>query len=223
MLREGVARHVIFDLDGTLIDSCAMCVAILSEMSASRGGPDTIDPVTARRYMSAGGIEMVAGLLGPACGDPIADLAEFRHRYQSHRTPQDTLFPYVAEGLRQLREVGYILSICSNKPQYLCEKVLEDVGLAGHFAQVVGGQPTLRPKPSPDLLNVVLNGLSARADDCLFVGDSELDHEIARCAAIPFHFMSYGYAADMWVAEDCTTHHSFRSLTDTIIAQRVDA
>ncbi|KQS03402.1 hypothetical protein ASG11_03280 [Sphingomonas sp. Leaf357] len=223
MPRRELIRHVIFDLDGTLIDSCAVCVDILSEILVERRSDHAIDPIAARVYMSRGGLDMVAGLLGPACGDPVADLADFRARYQIRHTPIETVFPGVADGLQRMRDAGFVLSICSNKPQILCEKVLEDTGLADHFAVIVGTQTGLRPKPAPDLLKAVLDKLGASAQECVFVGDSELDHEVARAEAIPFHFLSYGYAARDWVPEACTTFDCFQALTDLIVAQRVHA
>jgi phosphoglycolate phosphatase len=213
-------RHVIFDLDGTLVDSSAACVDILSDMLAERGGMGTINPVVARAFMSRGGMDMVVGLLGEACTDPAADLAEFRARYQEYTTSPETVFPGVAQGLRRLQDAGYVLSICSNKPQVLCDRVLADTHLADHFAIVVGGRAGLQPKPAPDLLAAVLGELGAAPQECFFVGDSELDHEIARNAAVPFHFVTYGYAAKGWVPHACATHATFPSLIDTIVAHR---
>jgi len=214
-----VIRHVIFDLDGTLVDSCATCVEILSGMLAERGDAAAIDPVAARGYMSRGGLDMVRGLLGDACVDGKADLADFRARYHAHETSVDTLFPGVAEGLARLRAAGLTLSICSNKPQGLCEKVLADTGLARHFALVVGGQQGLRPKPAPDLLDAVLARIGADAAACVFVGDSELDHQVAADAGIPFHFLTHGYAEPGWEARECAVHDSFAPLTDALLAR----
>ncbi len=216
-------RHIIFDLDGTLVDSNAVCVQILSDMLAERGFADSINPVVARAFMSRGGADMVAGLLGEACTDPAADLAEFRARYQRHFTSPETVFPGVSEGLRRLQEAGYVLSICSNKPQVLCDQVLADTNLADHFALVVGGRAGLQPKPAPDLLDTVLGELGAAPEECLYVGDSELDHAVARNAAVPFHFVSYGYAAEGWVPDACATHACFPSLIDTIVATHAHA
>lgn len=216
-------RHIIFDLDGTLVDSNAVCVQILSDMLVDRGFDPAINPVVARAFMSRGGVDMVAGLLGDACTDPAADLAEFRARYQQHTTPPETLFPGVSEGLSRLQAAGYVLSICSNKPQVLCDQVLADTNLADHFEIVVGGRAGLQPKPAPDLLDVVLGALGAGPEECLYVGDSELDHAVARNAEVPFHFVSYGYAAAGWVPDACATHACFPSLIDTIVAHRVHA
>lgn len=223
MSDRGLIRHVIFDLDGTLVDSCAVCVDILSDILIERGSTRAIDPVEARRYMSRGGLDMVAGLLGSACSDPVADLADFRTRYKGRRTPTESLFPGVADGLARMKDAGFVLSICSNKPQVLCEKVLEDTGLEQYFTSVVGGRVGVRPKPAPDLLDALLADLGAVPGECLFVGDSELDHAIARDASIPFHFLSYGYAAADWVPEASTTSDCFQALTDIIVAHRVHA
>lgn len=219
----GPLRHVIFDLDGTLVDSCAVCVDILSEIRVERGAMAPIDRIGARAYMSRGGQDMVAGLLGTACIDPAADLIDFRARYQRRHTPADTLFPGVAAGLTQLRAAGLVLSICSNKPQELCEKVLADTGLAAHFAVVVGGRPGLRPKPAPDLLLAVLGELGTTPDACLFVGDSELDHAVATAARMPFHFMTYGYAEAGWVLDGGAAFGCFDTMTRAILSPRAVA
>lgn len=220
--KAGGIRHLVFDLDGTLVDSCGICVAILSDMLAERGSDHRIDPQGARAFMSAGGAQMVAALLGPDCRDPAQELADFRERYARTPTPLSALFPGVAEGLRALHAQGMILSICSNKPQNLCEKVLEDTGLADIFTVVVGGQAGLRPKPAPDLLTHTLGMLGASAQECLYIGDSELDHAVAEQAAIPFMFLTYGYADPDWQPSACSVFDCFTSLTGSI-ADRVEA
>lgn len=215
-----VIRHVIFDLDGTLVDSCATCVAILTGMRTERGHMDPIDPIGARAYMSRGGTDMVAALLGAACADPAADLRDFRARYGDHRTPVETLFAGVPGGLSRLRAAGLTLSICSNKPQGLCEQVLADTGLEGFFAAVVGGQPGLRPKPAPDLLRTTLARTGAVPAECLFVGDSELDHQIAAEAGIPFLFLTHGYAEPGWTPPaGCDSFDGFAALADAVMAR----
>lgn len=213
-----VTRHIIFDLDGTLVDSNATCVEILSSMLVERGSCHVIDPAMARIHMSRGGLDMVRALLGDACGDPHAELLEFRARYQRHETLADTLYPGVVDALLRLAASGYSFSICSNKPQPLCEKVLSDTRLASHFAVVIGGQAGLRPKPAPDLLDAVIARLDCDVAACVFVGDSELDHSVAANAGIPFHFMTHGYAEPGWQASDCGVHHSFAELADTLLA-----
>ena len=212
-----MVRHVIFDLDGTLVDSCAACIAILTEMLEERGSANRIDPVAARAHMSRGGEAMVAALLGADCVDAAADLIEFRERYTRFTTPTATVFPRVADSLAMLRAAGLALAICSNKPQNLCERVLADTGLAQHFTAIVGGRPELRAKPEPDLLKTVLDVLGARADDCIFVGDSELDHRTADALGIAFLFLTYGYAEAGWLPPGCASFDCFGAMSSTIL------
>lgn len=209
-------RHLIFDLDGTLVDSCAICVDILNDMLESRGSEHVIDPYLARPYMSQGGQAMVEALLGPACGDPAEELVDFRDRYARMRTPATALFPFVENSLRKLHEMGFVLAICSNKPQNLCEQVLRDTGIGDLFAIVVGGQPGLRPKPATDLLEHTLKNLGVAANECIYIGDSELDHGAAEALRMPFKFVTYGYATDGWRPTDSDCFDCFATFCDVI-------
>ena len=211
-------RQVIFDLDGTLVDSCTVCVQILGDMLADRGSDHSIDPVTARPWMSLGGAAMVSALLGPACVDADKDILEFRARYRETVTPPAALFAGVAEGLAHFRNAGYSLSICSNKPQELCEQVLRDTGIADMFGTVVGLRTGLRAKPEMDLLHATLASLRASPSECLYVGDSEIDHEVAEKAGMPFVFMSYGYAKPEYRCEG-ESFECFRTMSKAVTSR----
>ena len=215
-------QFIIFDLDGTLVDSCDICVGILTDMLEERGSSHTIDPVGARPYMSRGGVEMISALLDQSCGDPEAELADFRTRYQNCVTPRDALFSGVDDSLARLRASGFQLAICSNKPQNLCEKVLEDTGIAHQFDVIVGRRPDLPPKPEPDLLAEVLRQLDADPQNCIFVGDSEIDQLTALTADIPFLFVTYGYAEAGWRPDNCEMYDSFAAMTARIMGRRRD-
>lgn len=213
-----VRNCIIFDLDGTLVDSNAICVGILQEMLDERGSIRRIDLSESARYMSLGGERLVSALLGQECGNPAAELAEFRDRYARTLTPEQSLFTGVRNGLERLRSARLELAICSNKPVSLCAKVLEDTGLAPLFGVVVGGQAGMRPKPAPDLLDATLSQLCAPADQCIFVGDSELDHAVASDAEIPFCFMRYGYAEPDWEPDHGESFDSFPNLVEHLLA-----
>jgi phosphoglycolate phosphatase len=210
---------LIFDLDGTLVDSCAICVEILSDMLRARGSSHAIDPIAARPWMSVGGARMVAALLGPDCGDPDAEIAEFRRLYAVKKTSADTLFAHVATGLQRLAQAGHALAICSNKPQNLVDNVLRDTGLAPLFTSIVGQRPGLRAKPAPDMLNAVLAELDAAPDQGLFIGDSEIDHQVAQEAGMGFLFVTYGYAHADYVAPK-DSYGCFGALCDAVLAGR---
>lgn len=212
-------RHVIFDLDGTLVDSCGACIDILAAMRAERGHGDAIDHDRARGYMSAGGEAMVSALLGDARADAASDLAEFRSRYAGYRTDRAALFPLVAQGLAALASAGLVLSICSNKPENLCHAVLRDTGIAAHFRVVVGGRSQLAAKPSPEPLRTAIAALGAGPQECLFVGDSEIDHEAACAAGVPFLFMTYGYAAPGWSPLGGASYACFGAMSAALVGR----
>jgi phosphoglycolate phosphatase len=217
-------NSLIFDLDGTLIDSSSVCVEILQDMLDERASGIVIDYAGAAPYLSRGGVHMISAMLGAACGEPEAELREFRARYAARKTPADSLFDGVVDGIDRLQEAGFELAICSNKPENLCLKVLCDLGLDRRFTVVVGGRPGLRPKPALDLLEATLDELGANADACCYIGDSELDHALAEAARIPFHFMTYGYAAPGWRPSDGTRcFDDFPGLVDVLVAMKHDS
>ncbi len=185
--------HIVFDLDGTLIDSVEVCTCLVNEMLADRGCSACVSRTLVRRYISVGGAKMIAALLGQACRDPERDLKEFRARYARLATPEDSLFPGVRDGLSELMAAGYGLAICSNKPQALCEKVLNDLRLSSFFTAVVGGDSVDKAKPHPKHLDCIIRLIGGQRSSCVMVGDSDVDLMLARNAEVPFILVEYGY------------------------------
>ncbi|MBW8753925.1 MAG: HAD-IA family hydrolase [Sphingomonadales bacterium] len=209
--------YLIFDLDGTLIDSNPTCVAILQEMLDERGADRTIRHDEAAPYISLGGVQMVRALLGPACGPLEQELDDFRARYAVREIPPESVFTGVSAGLERLRDAGYGLAICSNKPNNLCLKVLDDTGLLPFFDLVVGARPGLRAKPAPDLLQAVLDGVRVTADRCVYIGDSEIDCDVASDAGMHFCFMTYGYAANGWQPHPASIFDQFDHFVEALL------
>ena len=183
---------IIFDLDGTLIDSAPLCAAIINEILHERGSPRVVSAADARAYLTQGGAQLVTALLGSVGDEARHDLAAFRDRYAARPTPADCLFPGVRHGLSALSRSGVRIAICSNKPQQLCAKIVAD--LAIDCAVVVGSVPGVPLKPAPDLARLALEKLGADPSACLYVGDSDVDRRTAKNAGIPFLFVTYGYA-----------------------------
>lgn len=217
-----MTRTLIFDLDGTLVDSNIECVAILQELLEERGSDRKIDPALSAPYMSLGGAAMVAALLAESARNVEEDLAEFRARYAQRTTPLESLFDGVEPGLRALKDAGYRLTICTNKPSNLCHKVLKDTGLAENFCAIVGTEPGIRPKPSPDLLLRLLAETGANPSECLFIGDSELDEAIAATSAIPFVHMRYGYGGADWIPAGSAGFDRFADLVEHLVGNDQD-
>ncbi|HQU67588.1 MAG TPA: phosphoglycolate phosphatase [Albidovulum sp.] len=184
---------VIFDLDGTLIDSLPDIHAAVNRLLASEGQAPMPRaevqsyvgdgaPVLIRRVMASRGMEMVRH--GELAARMVAD-------YTARSCEETTVYPHVAGTLAALRADGCRLGICTNKPESATRAVLAELGLAGFFEVIVAGDslPERKPDPAPLLHAARLLG-SARA---VFVGDSEVDARTAEAAALPFVLFSEGY------------------------------
>ena len=189
----GPRGHVAFDLDGTLVDSVGVITEVLNGMIRDRGrGPDLAREVV-RPHVTFGGLAMIQALLGDDFGVPAEALAEFRRRYAAAPTPQDSLYPGAREALDALSGAGFCLSVVSNKPQELCEKVIADLGLIPVFTAVVGTGPATPVKPDPTGFHRALQLCGATRERTCLVGDSEADHALALEAEVPFVFATWGY------------------------------
>ena len=217
------ARSIIFDLDGTLIDSAVLCAGILTDMLRDRGSSRIVTRDCAKPHMSGGGEHLVATMLGADCGDVAAELVEFRRRYAELPTPETSLFEGVLPGLKRLHANGFGLAICSNKPQHLCEKVVSDLGIDPLFAAVVGSAPGRKPKPHPELLEMAMEALEASPADCYFVGDSDVDHAVASASGVPFVLVDYGYAPPEWDRSGLVEFSDFADLVEAVSAANPSA
>lgn len=186
-------HNIIFDLDGTLIDSARITGAILDQMLADRGVGETADRAVIKAMDAVGGVAMIAAVLGPHSADPAADLDEFRRRHRLVEVPQDVLFSGVAAALDELAARGVGMAICSNKPQGLCEKILGDLGIDRHFAGIFGSAPDRPRKPDPASALLALEALGGTAAATLFCGDSAIDIATAEAAGLRACLVEWGY------------------------------
>ncbi len=193
-------RQVIFDLDGTLIDSARLTGMIIDSMLSDRGLPARADPALIRAMDAVGGEAMIAAVMGAHTCDPAADLTEFRDRHKLAATPADLAFPGVAEGLARLADNGIAMAICSNKPQYLCEKILSDLDLARYFQAIVGSAASRPRKPAADAVLLALDQLTADAASTLYCGDSLIDLQTASAAGLAMILVAWGYGVDQALA-----------------------
>ncbi len=126
----------------------------------------------------------------------------------------------MAETLTALAEGGAILGVCTNKPHDISLIVLAELGLAGHFAAVLGGDALMVSKPDPAHFTAVLDAMGARSRHAIHVGDSPTDVALARNAGVPVVAVSYGYSrvppaelgADALIDEFAALHGAIASL-----------
>lgn len=211
--------NVIFDLDGTLIDSARLTGAIIDEMLAARGAQARADRNLIRQMDAVGGPAMIAAVLGPYCTDAAKDIETFRTLHRAIDVPTDLLFPGVREALATLEAGGIGLAICSNKPQDLCEKILGELGLARHFAVIVGSASGRARKPAPDAALLALGAMGGSGNDTLYCGDSAIDLGTAKAAGLPVALVEWGYgtAEALTIAPETAVFATMPALVGSIL------
>ncbi len=186
---------VIFDLDGTLIDSAADLAHAVNGVLADFGAaPLTIPAV---RAMIGDGtsklIERALAARALADADLTAAHRSFMQRYAAEPLRTTSVYPGVRAGLEQLRQRSLRLALCTNKTARLAQTILERLELADFFARIIGGDSLPVRKPDPRVLQELLTSFAAEPRAALMVGDSEVDAETAQAAGIPMVLMRYGY------------------------------
>jgi phosphoglycolate phosphatase len=185
---------LVFDLDGTLIDSAPEIHAVANRVFASKGmQPFSFDVV--RNAIGNGVGVLVSRLLqlqdqdgsGPLQAELVSDFVKI----YEEAFDLTTLYPGVTETLASLSLAGHPMGICTNKPEGPARAVLRHFGLDRHFSVVIGGDslPTRKPDPAP--LLAALRTL--KAGPAFFVGDSEVDAETALAADTPLALYTQGY------------------------------
>ena len=185
--------NLIFDLDGTLIDSVPDIHAAVNRMLFGEGlAPLDLPTVTSfvgnglpklvERVMAARGIDR-------AQHQKLTQVV--LHDYMTTGAALTRPYPGVPEALEALKAVGHRLAICTNKPEAAARMVLAELGLAHHFPVIVGGDtlPVSKPDPAPALETVRAMGGGAAT----FIGDSEVDAATAQAAGMPLYLFTEGY------------------------------
>lgn len=185
-------RAVLFDLDGTLVDSAITIQKILNRMRI-KAGKIPLDIDSYRKWVSLGAESLISNSLEISIDEVTFYLEEFRNFYAELNTDSNSLYPGAFTVIDRLSQMGLSLGICSNKPKHLCDKVLRDLELNSYFSCVLGGGSTKNPKPSPDLLNLAIDTLGIKNQDAIYVGDSSIDYLAAGQAGIPFVLFRGGY------------------------------
>lgn len=186
-------RAIVFDLDGTLIDSAPDIRAAINRTLTDEGHA-ALDLPTVVSFIGHGLPNLVVKAMG-ARGIPMADHARLTAATLAHynAASNDLTRPYpgVMTVLEGLRRDGHRLGICTNKPEAPARKVLAQFGVAHLFDVVVGGDTLATKKPDPAPLHHAFAALGM--DSGLYVGDSEVDAETAQAAGVPFAFFTQGY------------------------------
>ena len=179
-------RAVLFDLDGTLIDSAPDIRAAVNELLARHHlGPLTLDEV---KSMIGNGVRKLVERAFAATTGPLSP-AELQDEYMAmvdiyanHLTGLTRLMPGVRDALDALHGEGVLLGVVTNKPQRFIETILDHFRLAALFGAVIGGDAGVAKKPAPDMLLAALEEFGANPWEAVMVGDSVSDVKAARAA-----------------------------------------
>jgi phosphoglycolate phosphatase len=186
---------VVFDLDGTLVDSAPDMHRAVNLMLADVGrAPLTLPDI--RSMVGDGASALIARALAArqcVTVDSTKALEQFLKHYEEEPTAVTRTFPGVPETLERLQASGLSLAVCTNKPTRLTNIILERLGIERFFARVVAGDSLPFRKPDPRALLEVLSGFGTPKAATIMVGDSEVDAATAYAASVPFVLMTYGY------------------------------
>jgi phosphoglycolate phosphatase len=190
-------QFILFDFDGTLIDSVpeiALALdALLAEYGRSPVGADQVRLMVgdgAARLVEQGFLATGGAL--PA-GDQAAAVRRYLEIYASVPADVNCLYPGVVATLQQLAGQGCRMGLCTNKPEAISRQLLRSLGLAELLPVVIGGDTLRQRKPAPEPLWLALRQLGGTVDQAVMVGDNGNDVQSARAAGLPVIAVSYGY------------------------------
>ena len=189
-------KLVLFDLDGTLLDSAPDMVVTVNRMRAARGqGPMALEAL--RPHVSRGSRAMSAAAFPELGGEvPGGMIREFLDIYEQVLGSHSVLFDGVAELLAAIEGAGSRWGIVTNKPEYLARQVLPALGWETRSAILIGGDTLPERKPHPLPLLHAAAELGVAIDDCVYVGDDRRDIDAARAAGMRSVVALWGYRPD---------------------------
>jgi phosphoglycolate phosphatase len=187
------ARLVVFDLDGTLVDSSRdLATATNAALAAVAPGVAPLSLEVVRSFVGEGAGVLIARSLAEAGirRRPEEVLPTFLDRYRRCLLETTRLYPGVVETLDRLG--GHTLAVLTNKPGDMSRAILAGLGVAGRFARIYGGGDFPGRKPDPAGLLLLLEDLGVRPEQAVLVGDSAVDVRTGRAAGVPTVGVTYG-------------------------------
>jgi len=212
---------IVFDLDGTLVDTAPDLITALNHVLAREGLP-AVPLASARNLIGAGArklIERGLELEGRAVttGELNRMTADFIEFYAAHIADASRPFEGLEAALDDLATHGHRLAVCTNKLEWLSRRLLDALGLSGRFSAICGADTFGVSKPDPAILRQTVAKAGGAVTSSIMVGDSGNDVGVARRAGMPVIAVSFGYT-DVPIAElkpDRLIHH-MRDLAEAV-------
>ena len=199
MAAHNPAPIVVFDLDGTLIDTAPDLIGTLNLIFAQEGLP-AIAMEQARSLVGAGIRPLIErALVSQGCNLPVEAVddifARYIRHYQEHIADASRPFEGVERALDNLHREGFRLAVCTNKYEGLSVRLLDALGLTQRFVAICGQDTFPMKKPDPEMLRLTIARAGGDPAYAVMVGDSETDVTLARSAAIPVIGVDFGYTS----------------------------
>lgn len=184
---------IVFDLDGTLVDTAPDLTNALNDVLVRRGH-EAVPAEAIRACVGHGAKAMIEQALRRvgANGDVDRMLAEFLVHYEANVAAESRPFPGVVAALERLAAQGATLAICTNKREYLSRKLLQELDLTGYFSGLAGRDTFKVSKPHPGHLTGTIE-LAGGPRKAVMVGDSDIDVMTANAAGVPIVLARFGY------------------------------
>lgn len=184
-------RGIIFDFDGTLIDSYEAIAESLNHVRTSFSLP-AIPAEEIRPTVGHGLEKLIAKAVGPERVDEGIRL--FRQSYASLCERKTSILPQVKETLDALDRRGYQMAIATNKPSYFARDILKALEIDHLFVEVLGPNDVQRPKPDPEMIEIIIMRIGLSPEEIVYVGDMPLDVEVGRRAGVAVYAIPTGSA-----------------------------
>ncbi|APE43104.1 haloacid dehalogenase [Sulfitobacter alexandrii] len=194
-------KTVVFDLDGTLADTSGDLIAAANACFRDMGAGDILDPVADAGTALRGGRAMLTlgmGRLGRARDEDTinAYYPRLLEAYARDIDTHTTLYPGAMEAVIRLKQAGYRVAICTNKPEELANTLLTRLGVRDVFDAMLGADTLAVRKPDPEHLFETARRAGGDPALCLLIGDSDTDRNTARNAKRPCVLVTFGPAGD---------------------------
>lgn len=185
---------LIFDLDGTLIDSKLDLAHAVNAARQSFGMPP-LDLDTIGNYVGNGAPVLMRRAMGPDASDELVQksLDYFLAWYDEHKLDHTRAYPGIPEALDKLHRAGVRMAVLTNKPVRVSGRIIDGLGLSKYFARIYGGNSFEHKKPHPAGVDVLLAETGVPRERAMIVGDSAVDVRTARNARVRVCGVTYGF------------------------------
>lgn len=216
-----LVQAILFDLDGTLVDTAPDITIAANRMLVELGAPP-LSSCVVRSFIGKGIPNLVKQVVALAHSvdeeDEMLAQVIFNRHYKDCNGHHSHLYPGVLRGLSMLQDIGYQLGVVTNKPHAYTLPLLDAMGITNYFSVVISGDSLPRMKPDPLPLMDACRKLGANPGNCIMVGDSGVDVAAARGAGMPIYIVRYGYHGDgVYSSLACTASiDSFEELPELL-------